>query len=288
MRTKQILCVCLVAVASVSCARAQDVETILAMYDSMMDQVEVKASKELGILKNGRTGYALRVLEKGAGKASPLGMTEPVSANFYYGGFLHVRAGALATGSNLPQLTKATDHTGAPCLSAKWTLEKGIVLVRFSLLSDSEVLVVDASAQSTDGRTEPLTVRLQLYPQSFNRKKHGTPRANFLLTGTGEVVQASAVKTLKPAQRWMYLGDSLYKGKSGGAAVGIASDGLREAKVHLGGYSVLVDLSFKTAAGARFFLADYGLRPITDPGSQVAPALDGATERFLKWSNEKK
>ena len=279
-------CVTFVAVTLFTgdAAGARTVDDVLAMYDQVKPKLVVSVSATTARLANGQVGYLLNALEKTAArKMGAIGMSQPTSANFYYGGFIGVFFGPASVDGKTPVLSVGRDHTGARAADATWTLPQGAIVVRLSLVPGSEALFVEIDASLDPKPRAPGFVRLNLYPQSFNRAKHGTPRANFLVSSAGERLTAPTSKSLGASERWVYLADALYKGKQGGAAVGFAPESLRQAKVHVGSYSVLVDQTFKPGRPVRFFLVDYGAHPIGDAARDVPPLLEAEAKRFRTW-----
>jgi len=270
--------------AAAGTVAANDVNKILAQYDARKDVVSVTVGGNKGSLKNGQTTYTLVALEKtGSKKVSPLGMPEPIKANFYYGGFIRINVGKVSTGAVGPTLAADKDHAGAPCVKAVWALEGDAIEARFSLVPDSSALMVAVSSKAGANAKQPIYVRLQMYPQSFNRRKRGKPRDNFMLTSTGKRLAKGAAETFAGTERWVYAGDAKYAGKAGGAAVGVAPDTLKEMKVYVGTYPARVDLYFKPAASARFFLVDYGMRELADAPKEVPRLLEHESARFDSW-----
>ena len=265
-------------------AAAQDVQRILAQYDDLVDKVDVAVSGSFGRLRNSRTEYVLQALaQSSVRRASLLGMTQPIFANFYGGGFIWITTGSVATGKRVPTLSLGTDRVGRQVVHATWTLPQGAITTALSLEPASEALMVRVSTTIGGDKPVPLMLRLHIYPQSFNRGKHGTPRANFALTSDGRRVDAPVTFSPDPAVRWVYLGDGKYRGRCGGAAVGVAPRTLRMWRVHGGTYGMLVDLHFNPARTFPFFLVDYGPRELPSPTRQVPPLLEAETARFDAW-----
>ena len=278
------------AIASLVClavARAGegDVARILALYDAMEDQVEVSANETMARLKNSRIDYVLTALDKqpGAGNASALGMSEPSTANFYYGGFVSIWAGEVHTGNVKPRLAESTDHTGAPCVAVLWQLAGDVLTMNFTLLPNSSALMVEIPGATGAAARSPFLVRLCLYPQSFNREKHGKPRANFLFSSTGSRLEASTDHSFGPGEKWVYFGDAKYAGKAGGAAIGVAPATMEDLKVGLGTYAVDVELFFKPGNPVRCYLVDFGRRELGGVPEGISALLAAEAGRFEAW-----
>jgi len=252
------------------------------MYDAVEAKTTISVSAKSARLRNPVTNYFLRALDSAPKKYSALGMQEPITANFYYGGFILIRVGAAVTGAQAPRL-EAGKRGGVECVDAVWELADDTITARFTLLPNASGLCVTVSSAQSAKKKLPFYVRLGAYPQSFNRAKHGTPRANFAILSTGEKIAASASKPLGSRVRWLYLGDSLYKGSQGGAAVGFAPGSLTDVTAHVGGYHVRIDLLSKPASSLQFFLVDYGSREIPSSAKEVAALLEGEAAMFDRW-----
>ena len=265
-----------------SSASAQTVQDILSRYDSVEAKTTIGVSARTARLRNPVTNYLLNALDRAPAKYSPIGMQEPISANFYYGGFMLIRVGTAATGGHVPRL-EAGKHKGVECVNAVWELTNDTITACFTLPPNAAGLYVNVSSARSTKEKLPFYVRLGAYPQSFNRAKNGTPRANFAIPSGGETIEASASKSLGGRARWVYLGDSLYTGTPGGAAVGFAPDSLTDVTAHVGSYHVRIDLSGKPAHSLQFFLVDYGLREIGDPEAEAATLLEKEAALFDRW-----
>ena len=270
---------------AVAQAGEDDVARILAQYDAMGDKVKVSVSATKARLMNSRADYVLTALDRepSARKPSTLGMNEPINANFYYGGFVSIRAGRTYTGIVKPKLSQGTDHTGAACAIAVWELEGDTFTMSFTLLLNSNALMVELTSKTGAAAKTPFFVRFGVYPQSFNRAKHGKPRANFLVSSTGKRLNASTSQSFGTAEKWVYLGDAKYAGREGGAAVGIDPATVKDLKVHLGGYSVSVDLFFKPGKIVRCYLVDFGKREIKNVPKEVPALMNAEAARFEAW-----
>ena len=279
---RHFLCLLLGQALAVPCAAAQTVQDILSMYDAVEAETTIGVSAKSARLRNPVTNYFLRALDRAPAKYSPLGMQEPITANFYYGGFMLIRVGGVATGAHVPRLA-AGKCQGIECVNAVWELADDTITASFTLLPNASGLFVNVSSTRSTKEKLPFYVRLGAYPQSFNRAKHGTPRANFAILSGGERIEASASKSLGGGLRWIYLGDSLYKGTQGGAAVGFAPGSLTNVTAHVGNYHVRIDLLGKPADSLQFFLVDYGLCEVGGSGKEVAALLEGDTAIFDRW-----
>ena len=266
-------------------AGEDDVKRILAQYDAMGDKVTLSVSATTARLRNSRTDYVLTALDKQPSTAKPstLGMNEPAKANFYYGGFVSIRAGKTHTGIVRPTLSQGTDHTGAACVTAAWELEGDTFTMGFTLLPNSSALMVELTSKTGAASKTPFFVRFGVCPQSFNRAKHGKPRANFLVSSTGKRLEASASQSFGVGERWVYLGDAKHAGKQGGAAVGVDPATVKDLKIHLGAYAVKVDLFFKPGSSVRCYLVDFGKREIKNVPKEVPAMMDTETVRFEAW-----
>ncbi|MDP6490887.1 MAG: hypothetical protein QGG69_03825 [Kiritimatiellia bacterium] len=275
--------VCCVAPAQ---AEEDDVRRILAQYDAMEDKVTVSVGGASARLKNGLTDYVMTALDTQPGTADPstLGMNEPINANFYYGGFLRIRAGTVQTGLVKPGLAKGADHTGAACVTAVWELKNDTFTMNFTLLPDSSALMVELASKTGRAAKTPFFVRFRIYPQSFNRSKHGNPRANYLLSSTDKRIESGTIQSFGVTEKWIYLGDAKYAGKQGGAAIGVDPATMKDLKIHLGNYAAGADLSFKPGKTVRCYLVDFGKREIKDAPEEVPLLMSAEAARFQAWT----
>lgn len=272
----------------VAAARAgeDDVSRILAQYDAMADKVALSVGETTARMRNGRTDYVLTALDRQPGTAEPstLGMKEPVSANFYYGGFVRIQAEKLQAGLVKPKLSEGRDHTGAACVTAAWELEGDTFTMSFTLLPDSSALMVELTSRTGASGNTPFFVRFRVYPQSFNRGKHGKPRANYVISSTGKRLEAGAALPFGDGEGWVYLGDAKYAGKAGGAAIGVDPTAMKDLKIHLGNYAVGADLFFKPGKSVRCYLVDFGQREIKDAPKEVPVLMSAEATRFEAWA----
>jgi hypothetical protein len=285
----KILNTVLMLALTCSAAWADSVQAILKSYDAKKDgKVFVSASEILGRLKSTDNEYMLVALKNpNMKKMSPLGMKQPIMANFYHGGFIQVSVGKLSTASLTPVLSKGKDHTGADCVEALWKLDGGTITLRFTMLPGSEAVMVEAESSLPLDKKSSFYIRMNVYPQSFNRKKKGAPRANFLYTSTGKKETEAGAKVYGATEAWVYTGDANFKGEVGGAVVGIDKKRVREYRVFLGGYGVRHDLYFHTGHAPRFILVDYGNRKTADPAVDVKPLMEKEMALFKEWVAKK-
>ena len=278
----------IVGLGCVTAARAgeDDVARILAQYDAMGDEVTLSVNETMARLRNSRTDYVLTALDKrpGTPKPSTLGMDEPINANFYYGGFVCIQAGKAQTGLVKPKLSGGCDHTGAACVTAAWELEDDTFEMGFTLLPNSSALMVELTSKAGAAGRNPFFVRFRVYPQSFNRGKHGRPRANFLISSTGKRLEAGTIQSFGVTEKWVYLGDAKYAGKQGGAAIGVDPTTMDDLKIHLGNYAVGADLFFKPSKSVRCYLVDFGKREIEDAPREVPILMSTEAARFEAWA----
>ena len=275
----------LAATFALAAANADSVESILRAYDQTKDVVTVRVGGDLASLANGSVSYALQSLPKARPrKVSPFGMIKPSMANFYHGGFIAVRVGAVTTARVAPALSMGADATGAKLLVATWKLAKDTIEARFSLAPNSGALRVAVTSQATAKKRLPISVRLRVYPQSYNRKKHGKPRDNFVITSQGQRLSDGKSASYTKGVSWLYFGDAKYGGKGGGALVGVDPKTLGALKVWAGNYPAQTDLSFRPTHTARFLLMDLGGRSVKNPAIEVPPIAAREMKTFEKWA----
>lgn len=265
-------------------ASADSVVEILADLDRLAGGVKVSATDRTAALENSCIRYVLNSLDSRPDKVSPIAMVEPISANFYYGGFMRIRYFSASTGTLSPTFGKATTSQSGPGVEARWDLGDERVVVGFEIVPKSEALMLDISGSAKSRTPDDIAVRLLTYPQSFNR---GLERANYALCADGEIVAAGRSRSIEEPVRWLYLADARFIGGKGGAAVGVAPDQVRSMNVHVGGYAVMVDLIFAPQDRVQLFLIDFGLRPLARDRELVRQTLDGEHSRFLEWLGEK-
>jgi hypothetical protein len=271
--------------ASGLCRRvcADPVQQVLGKLRDAPSAVRVSVGPASASLESRQTAYELTALTSRLEHASPLGMARPSTANFYYGGFMRVNYYGHTTGTQTPRLDAGKDSHDNECVVATWALDAGPLQVSFTLLPECEVLMTRISGPATQRDGKRFHVRLLLYPQSFNAAKRGQPRENFCLTS--DHVVARVPDSLACRARWVYLGDARFEGKTGGAAVGIVPEQVNEMRVHLSGYSTMVDLFFRDVECAYLLLGDFGCRELPLPEFQAPAIVDREYKRFREWAD---